>query len=47
MVDGRCTNSARLSTMASATHSAVAFSPLKKDSWERDITQEMQFLDAD
>ena len=30
MVDGRCTNSARLSAIASATHSAVAFSPLQE-----------------
>lgn len=30
-VDGRCTNSARFSAIASATHSAVAFSPLQKN----------------
>lgn len=28
--DGRCTSSARLSAIASATHSAVAFSPLQE-----------------
>jgi len=30
MEEGRCTSSARLSAMASAIHSAVAFSPLQK-----------------
>lgn len=34
--DGRCTNSARLSAMASATDSAVGLSPLFKNTWNKD-----------
>jgi hypothetical protein len=44
MVDGRCTNSARLSAMASATFSAVAFSPLQKKIYYTEIKHFMAFV---